>query len=80
VAAPRAAGFRGSVAVQSEPQGATVFVNGLAVGSTPVVLKNLSIGSRAVRIEAPGYRRWSAAVRVIANQQTRVTARLERAP
>jgi hypothetical protein len=49
------------------------------VGSTPLVLNNLSAGSSVVRIEAEGYESWSAAVRVVANQQTRVTARLDRA-
>jgi hypothetical protein len=73
------AAFRGSIAVQSEPPGATVFVNGLPIGSTPVLIRDLPVGSRVLRVEAPGYQRWSAAIRVTANQQTRVTARLERA-
>ena len=55
-------------------------VNGQQVGSTPLVLNNLSVGSRAVRIEAEGYQSWSAAVRVVANQQTRVTVVLTREP
>jgi hypothetical protein len=49
------------------------------VGSTPLVLDNLPVGSRAVRIEADGYQRWSASTRVVANQQTRLSAILARA-
>jgi hypothetical protein len=79
-AVARPAGFRGSIAVQSAPPGAAVFVNGQSVGSTPMVLRDVPIGSRAVRIEAAGYQRWTTAVRVIANQQTRVTAQLQPAP
>jgi hypothetical protein len=46
----------------------------------PVVLSGLPVGSRVVRLEADGYQTWSAAIRVIANQQTRVTATLYREP
>jgi hypothetical protein len=82
-AAPRAsytrASYKGSLAFQSAPQGARVFVNGAFVGSTPLILQNLPVGSRAVRMEADGYQRWSASTRVVANQQTRVSATLGRA-
>jgi PEGA domain-containing protein len=76
-AAPHAS-YRGSLAFQSAPQGAQVFVNGAFVGSTPLILENLPVGSRAVRIEADGYQRWSTSTRVVANQQTRVSATLGR--
>jgi hypothetical protein len=72
--------FRGTLAVQSRPSGARVFVGGTAVGTTPIVLKDLPIGSRVVRLEAAGYQVWSSAVRVVANQQTQVTAILYREP
>jgi len=74
-----AASYRGSLSIGSAPQGARVFVNGAPVGSTPLVLDNLPVGSRAVRIEADGYQRWSATTRVVANQQTRLSAILARA-
>lgn len=70
--------FRGTLAVSSWPPGARVFVNDEAVGTTPVVLAALPVGSRVVRIEAEGYQLWSSAVQVVANQQTRVTATLYR--
>jgi hypothetical protein len=76
-AAPRGS-YRGSLAFRSAPQGARVFINGAFVGSTPLVLENLPVGSRAVRIEADGYQRWSASTQVVANQQTRVSATLGR--
>jgi hypothetical protein len=72
--------FRGSLMLYSGPPGARAFVDGRAVGSTPVVLSGLPVGSRVVRLEADGYQTWSAAIRVIANQQTRVTATLYREP
>lgn len=71
--------YRGSLAIRSAPQGARVFVNGALVGSTPLDLNNLPVGSRAVRIEADGYEGWSASTRIVANQQTRMSATLARA-
>ena len=71
--------YRGTLAIDSVAKGARVFINGKAVGVTPLVLKNLPSGSRAVRVEAAGYRPWSASLQVTANQQTRVMAKLDRA-
>jgi hypothetical protein len=70
--------YRGSLAFGSAPRGARVFVNGHLVGSTPLVLENLPVGSRAIRIEADGYQHWSSSTRVVANQQTHVSATLAR--
>jgi len=67
---------RGTLEVRSSPKGARVYVNGADVGATPIVLRNISIGSRAVRVELEGYQRWSAAVRVVANRRTLATVNL----
>ena len=72
--------FKGTLAVQSRPSGARVFVGGTAVGTTPVTLRDLPVGSRVVRLEAEGFHTWSSSVRVIANEQTQVTATLDRIP
>jgi hypothetical protein len=73
---PAVTGFRGSLAIQSKPEGATVFINGRAVGTTPLLLANQTIGSRAVRIALAGYEPWTAAARVVANQRSTVSATL----
>lgn len=70
--------FRGSLAVDSQPRGALVFVDGQMAGATPIVLNNVAAGSRVVRIESDGYVMWSGAARVVADQQTRVSANLQR--
>jgi hypothetical protein len=72
------AAFYGALAVDSDPEGAHVFVNGQPVGSTPLILQDVSAGSRVVRIVAEGYIPWSSAIRVVANQQTQVSATLKR--
>jgi hypothetical protein len=46
------------------------------VGVTPLALNGIRAGTRVVRVEATGFERWSAAARVVANQQTRITAHL----
>jgi hypothetical protein len=76
----RARQYTGSLAVHSGPQGARAFVNGAEVGPTPVVLRNLPVGSRVVRLEADGYQPWSAAIQITADQQTWVRAKLDPAP
>ena len=78
----RAAGesrtFRGSLSVISRPSGASVYLDGRLIGTTPLVVGDVGAGSHAVRLEMPGYRRWSSAVLVVADERTRVTASLDR--
>jgi hypothetical protein len=63
--------------IDSRPSGAQVFVDGTAVGVTPVVLPTVSTGTHAIRIEMTGYRPWSTSVAVNGGQRTRVSASLE---
>jgi serine acetyltransferase len=53
-------------------------VDGRVVGATPIVLKDVPAGSHVVRVESNSYQLWSAAARVVADQQTRVIATLQR--
>ena len=64
--------------IASRPPGAKVFMDGKPAGTTPVTLRAVPIGSHAIRLEHDGYRRWSSAVRVVASQQNRITASLEK--
>jgi hypothetical protein len=74
--------FIGVLAIESQPAGATVFVNQQPVGETPVRLGALPVGSQTVRIEREGYERWTTVVLVSADKETRVSAtlHLDRAP
>jgi hypothetical protein len=71
-------GYRGGLQVDSDPDGARVFIDGEEVGVTPLHLKSLAVGSRVVRVEAVGYQTWTTAARVVANQRARVSAVLQR--
>jgi hypothetical protein len=68
--------FVGAVSITSVPSGASVSINGKAAGVTPLRLPRQRAGSLAVQIAQDGFERWSAAVRVPADQLTQVTARL----
>jgi eukaryotic-like serine/threonine-protein kinase len=66
-----------SLTIESRPSGATVFVDGKRVGTTPLAIPGLSVGAHAVRMEMAGYKPWSASVRVVAGEKNRVAASLE---
>jgi hypothetical protein len=68
--------FMGTLALNSEPQGARVSIDGESVGVTPLVVTRVKAGSRVVRVTTDGYQPWSSAVRVVANQRSVATARL----
>lgn len=70
--------FAGALAVESRPAGAMVFLDGKLAGTTPMALPSVTAGSHAIRLDYAGYRRWSASIRVVAGEQNRVTASLER--
>lgn len=67
----------GSLVVTSTPAGAQVSVNGVARGRTPVVIRNVPAGSRVVRLDLEGYRRWSWAVTVAGQARTPVSVKLQ---
>ena len=77
-AAPAASRLTGSLAVDSRPTGARVFLDDKVVGTTPMALPSVSVGSHRIRLEHDGYRHWSSSVRIVASEQNRVTASLER--
>jgi serine/threonine-protein kinase len=75
---PTTRSFAGSLMVDSRPSGAKVFVDGRLAGTTPLAMPDVRAGEHAIRIEREGYRMWSSSVRVVAAEQNRVTASLER--
>jgi hypothetical protein len=77
---PRRAGLHGlvgSLLVNSEPSGAEVLINGVSHGRTPLRVSALPVGSSVVRLELPGYERWSWAVNVAANKRTPLRVKLQ---
>jgi hypothetical protein len=68
--------YVGTLRVASDPTGASVFVNGRAVGTTPLTLSEQRAGSLALQITRDGFQRWTAAVQVSAGQSTQINATL----
>jgi serine/threonine-protein kinase len=77
VSEPSGTAFTGSVVVESRPVGAQVFLDGRGVGTTPLSIPNVPIGSHVVRLELSGHKRWSTPIRVVAGERVRVAASLE---
>ena len=71
------ASYTGSIYVDSRPRGARVLVNGKFVGTTPVRIPDVAIGSQIVRLELENHRIWTTTTRVSAGQESRVTGSLE---
>jgi PEGA domain len=69
--------YVGALTIDSAPPGSAVFIDRQLVGKTPLELTRLRAGSHVVRIERDGYDRWTTAILVAADKQTRVSARLQ---
>jgi len=63
--------------VESRPPGATVFLDGQQVGTTPLVLPDVAAGEHALHLDHDGYRRWASTIRIVTTDKNRVTASLE---
>lgn len=66
-----------SIDVVSRPARARVFLDGRAVGMTPLRVSALEPRTYTVRLELTGHRPWTLDVRAVAGRLVRVTASLE---
>lgn len=66
-----------TLAIDSEPRDADVYVDGRYEGTTPL-RATTQPGRRTVRIERDGYRTWERTVQVSPGESLRIDARLER--
>ena len=67
---------RGTLIVTSIPRGAAVYLNDEYAGETPLTMRGVASGSRAVRVALDGYASWSRGVQVVAGEATTVSATL----
>jgi hypothetical protein len=77
-AASSPASYTGTIYVDSRPRGAEVLVNGKVMGTTPVRIPDIRIGSHVVRLRLTDHRDWTTSTRVSSGQESRVTGSLER--
>jgi hypothetical protein len=67
----------GKLRVSSRPAGASVSINGVPRGETPLTVNDVRAGTRVVRLELAGYQPWSWAVNVEADRSTPLTITLQ---
>src|SRR5262249_41196224 len=70
-------GETGTLVVESRPDGATIFLDGKRIGTTPLTL-DVKVGQYTVGIDIPGYKRWASTVKVNSGERSRLAASLER--
>jgi formylglycine-generating enzyme required for sulfatase activity len=68
---------KGSINVISDPPGATLYLDGAYVGTTPDEMKRLDKGRYTIAVKKDGYEQHAESVIVRAGEQTNVFARLE---
>lgn len=66
----------GSIDISSSPSGASIFINGIANGTTPNTIDDLIVGSYKVILRKAGYEEWGKTVTVTADDTTEVDAKL----
>lgn len=67
----------GSISVTSVPPGANVFLNGIFVGKTPIVVRNIEPKVYSLRLEREDFVTWQQEVRVSEDELVNVEAKLE---
>ncbi len=65
-----------NISVTSTPSGATVFVNGVVKGTTPLVLSDVTAGNHTLTIKKIGYNTWSDTIAVSTGEMISIHAPL----
>jgi hypothetical protein len=66
----------GVLAVESQPPGALVLVNGQPSGTTPLTMNDMTPGEYRVTMRLKGFQDFATTVRVVAGERVRAAARL----
>lgn len=70
--------FSGSIYVDSRPRGARVMLDGKMVGTTPMRIPDVPIGSHIIRLQLDDHSDWTSSTRIVSGQESRVSGSLER--
>lgn len=68
----------GTIFVDSRPRGATVIVDGKAMGTTPVLIPDIPAGAHVVRLQLADHQDWTLTTQVVAGRESRVRGSLDR--
>jgi hypothetical protein len=67
----------GTLSIDSRPVGASVFIDGQLVGTTPLLLPHISPGTHAVLLKLAAHLDWRSTEQIVPDRRNRVTAALE---
>lgn len=74
---PASARYSGSIFVDSLPRSARVILDGKAVGTTPMRIPDVAVGSHVIRLELANHHPWTNSAQVTAGREARVTGSLD---
>jgi hypothetical protein len=66
----------GSISVNSNPQGAKIYLDNAYKGVTPLKLGNINSGHHGLKIVISGYQEWTSDISILSSQTTKVSADL----
>ena len=67
----------GSIAVNSNPQGARVYLDNAYKGQTPLNLRDIPVGRHALKLVLADYQEWNSEITITSSQTVRIFADLE---
>ncbi|PKP55334.1 hypothetical protein CVT91_15940 [Candidatus Atribacteria bacterium HGW-Atribacteria-1] len=67
----------GKLTINSTPQGARVYIDGVDTGSVTPLVKNLEAGDHTIKLTKDLYKNWEGIVTVVANQDESINPALE---
>ena len=69
----------GSINIKSEPEHATILIDGNNAGTTPETIKNLNPGLHQAEVFLEGFEIWSKSIEVTAGKESSIVASLQKA-
>lgn len=67
----------GSISVNSNPQGARVYIDNIYKGDTPLNIRDIATGRHTVKIALTGYQDWIGEVTVLSSRVERISVELK---
>ncbi len=77
---PTPASTTGSISLSSSPSGASIFLDGNYVATTPMTIESIEAGSHTITLKYSGYQNWSQNIYVVAGQTIPISAALTLQP
>ncbi|MBC8552844.1 MAG: PEGA domain-containing protein, partial [Candidatus Brocadiales bacterium] len=65
-----------TVAIESKPANAVIYIDGNNVGVTPATIDSVKTGQHLIEVKLDGYEIWSKEINVVAKKKTSLTAEL----